>query len=307
MAENVFTRRDMIAGLGALGLGSLLKLPAQDEPAHTVVHMTDFHHRGTPETYKGIEKVVAHVLDNTPKDRVLLLGGDLLDAGMRQTKDETLKRWADVEALLKPFGRRIAAIGNHDVFGWGPESGADPNDPLFGKAMAMDRLGLPAAYYREELGNWRVLVLDSIRRVEDARYQAYLEPEQLEWFEAELALARRDVKPVLVLSHAAILSVAPLFPVESEKEGFWRIPADWMHIDGRKLKDLLAPGDNVKLCLSGHMHLLDRVDYARATHMTTGAVCGAWWNGSNQETPPGYAVVRLWDDGRFERTYVAVE
>jgi hypothetical protein len=59
----------------------------------------------------------------------------------------------------------------------------------------------------------------------------------------------------------------------------------------------------VKVCLSGHIHLVDRVDYLGVSYLCNGAVSGAWWKGPNQEFGNGYAIVDLFPDGAFTSTY----
>jgi 3',5'-cyclic AMP phosphodiesterase CpdA len=76
-----------------------------------------------------------------------------------------------------------------------------------------------------------------------------------------------------------------------------------MHIDARRIKDLFREHPNVKLALSGHIHLKDRVDYNSVTYLCNGAVSGSWWGGPYQECPPGYALVDLFSDGSFEYEY----
>ncbi len=77
-----------------------------------------------------------------------------------------------------------------------------------------------------------------------------------------------------------------------------------MHKDCLELKDLFAQHPNVKLCLSGHLHLLDRVDYNGVTYLCNGAVSGNWWKGRHKDCDEGYAVIDLYDDGSFEHQYV---
>ncbi|MGQ9650788.1 MAG: hypothetical protein ACUVXJ_11815 [Phycisphaerae bacterium] len=60
----------------------------------------------------------------------------------------------------------------------------------------------------------------------------------------------------------------------------------------------------MKVCLSGHVHLIDRVDYLGVSYLCNGAVCGGWWEGPYQECDAGYALVDLYDDGSFEKRYV---
>ena len=77
-----------------------------------------------------------------------------------------------------------------------------------------------------------------------------------------------------------------------------------MHIDARRIKNLFNKHQNVKLCLSGHEHLVDQVSYNNVTYCCNGAVSGAWWKGNYHECAPGYGVVDLYEDGSFNNQYV---
>jgi len=57
-----------------------------------------------------------------------------------------------------------SVIGNHDVWGWGIDDPSLEDDPRYGKAWAVEALGLPGPYYAFELGNWQFLALDSTHR-----------------------------------------------------------------------------------------------------------------------------------------------
>ena len=147
-------------------------------------------------------------------------------------------------------------------------------------------------------------MLDSTQPgVKPGSYTAYLDDEQFDWLGKDLA-AVKAATPVLVMSHIPILSAAAFFDGENAKSGDWRVPGAWMHIDAAKIKDLFAKHPNVKVCLSGHLHLVDRVDYNGVTYLCDGAVCGGWWKGNYHECAPGYAVLDLYPDGSFERQYV---
>jgi Icc protein len=111
-------------------------------------------------------------------------------------------------------------------------------------------------------------------------------------------------KPVLILSHIPIASVAVFYDGENAKEGNWMIPGSWMHIDSAKIIELFSRYSNIKVCLSGHLHLVDEVKYNGITYLCNGAVSGAWWKGKYHQTDAGYAMVDLFDDGSFERKYV---
>ena len=77
-----------------------------------------------------------------------------------------------------------------------------------------------------------------------------------------------------------------------------------MQRDVGPLLELLRPY-NVRLALSGHIHLVDRVDYRGISFLCNGSVCGNWWQGPHQGTPEGYAVIDAWGDGSFQSRYIA--
>ena len=80
-----------------------------------------------------------------------------------------------------------------------------------------------------------------------------------------------------------------------------------MHTDFISLKKLFMGYPNIKVCLSGHIHLQDELDYLAIKYYCNGAVCGNWWKGSFQEFAPAYVVIELYDDGRSVRTMMNYE
>jgi hypothetical protein len=60
----------------------------------------------------------------------------------------------------------------------------------------------------------------------------------------------------------------------------------------------------VRLCLSGHTHLCDRLGCDGITYLRNGAVSGKWWRGDYGEMPPGYAILALFEEGRFRHEHV---
>ncbi len=77
-----------------------------------------------------------------------------------------------------------------------------------------------------------------------------------------------------------------------------------MHLDAAAITDLFADNPNVKLCLSGHIHLRDVVQYNGVTYICNGAVSGNWWKGSYKQTQPGFGVIDLFEDGTFSHQYL---
>jgi Icc protein len=60
----------------------------------------------------------------------------------------------------------------------------------------------------------------------------------------------------------------------------------------------------VKLCISGHVHLQDRVDYLGMSFVCDGAVSGNWWGGAHQECHEGFGVFDLYENGTFAHQYI---
>ena len=63
---------------------------------------------------------------------------------------------------------------------------------------------------------------------------------------------------------------------------------------------------NVKLCLSGHVHYVDGIEYLGVKYLCNGAVSGNWWGDpiALEEFPPVYATIDLFDDGTTENLLV---
>ena len=60
---------------------------------------------------------------------------------------------------------------------------------------------------------------------------------------------------------------------------------------------------NVRLALSGHMHMLDRIDYRGVTFISEGAVSGAWWKGAHKGFAEGFGIVDCTPTGSFQHSY----
>jgi 3',5'-cyclic AMP phosphodiesterase CpdA len=194
-------------------------------------------------------------------------------------------------------------IGNHDVWGWDKEkSKTTGEEPLWGKKRAVQELNLTNRYYSFDIKPWHIIILDSTYPDNAAIYTARLDDEQFEWLKQELETYKN--MHVCIISHIPILSVAAILDGDNEKSGHWSLPAGWMHIDARKIKNLFLMYPNVRLCISGHMHMVDRVLYDDVTYICDGAVCGAWWKGKNYEFDAGYGIFDLYDDGTFGHQYI---
>ncbi|HMQ16647.1 MAG TPA: metallophosphoesterase [Phycisphaerae bacterium] len=138
-------------------------------------------------------------------------------------------------------------------------------------------LGLPSWRRSFDRAGWHFVVLDSITQSGDG-YVGRLDDEQVEWLRADLARTPADT-PVLIVSHIPAGGVRLRALQGRGEPQAWPVSGGLMHTDFRRLRDLLLKHRNVRLCLSGHLHQIDRVEYEGVTHICDGAVSGAWWKG----------------------------
>jgi 3',5'-cyclic AMP phosphodiesterase CpdA len=238
----------------------------------------------------------------TPRADLIVTGGDhVMDAteaglGRARTQWDVYRR--AIAATKTPVK---AVLGNHDIFGWGVKAMSDATAG-YGRAMALDKLELAKPYYSFDAGNWHFIMLDSMTRREFG-YTANFGPEQTEWLKADLRA--NAGKHTILFSHIPILSVCVFFDGGPKRirATEWNVPDSWMHHDAHGIVDLLDE-HNVKLAVSGHIHLVDRCDYRNVTFICDGAVSGNWWKGPLAQFPEGYGVIDLYPDGRCEHEYV---
>lgn len=271
-----------------------------------IAHLTDMHLKEELDAEKWAAACLHHAQSLSDPPDLVINGGDVIMDSLHAEERHVRTQW---EIVTRTFRNECSlpilhCLGNHDVWGWDLEkSKASPADPRFGKAWAREALSLERLYYHHDVGNWRLIFLDSNHTGANRVYDARLDEEQFRWF-AELLRTTAPDRHVMIVSHIPILSAAAYFDGDNIKTGDWIVPGSWMHQDARELKDLFLQHQNVRLAISGHIHLVDRVDYNGVTYLCNGAVSGNWWKGLYHETGPGYAVVDLYSDGTFASQYV---
>jgi 3',5'-cyclic AMP phosphodiesterase CpdA len=266
-----------------------------------IAHFCDVHVQPEKQAANGLARALVDAQERFSPDLILNGGDQVMDVmgAERARATELFALWQDVmkQECSIPL---VNVIGNHDVYGWNTEkSGASPDDSGYGKKWAMDVFGLTNPYYSIDRSGWRIIVLDSTHPVEGGgSYTARLDEDQFSWLRETLEQTPAQ-RPVLVVSHIPILAACTFLDGENEKSGDWVVPGAWMHLDARRIKDLFTQHANVKLCVSGHIHLADMVQYLGVTYACNHAVCGSWWDGARDEFPPAYAIIDLHADGSF--------
>lgn len=319
MSGSSLTRRETLSLLGTSVLGTaflgVIPQVAEAKAANPcrkrclrVAHLTDIHVQPERRANDGMIACLHHVQELKDKPRLILTGGDSIMDSFGADDARTKLQWDIWHKVLKdecsiPVR---SAIGNHDIWGWNKKvSKTTGDEPNFGKLRSTEMLGIDNRFYAFSQCGWHFIVLDSTQHhpKNSDGYTAHLDEEQYDWLKRTL----RDIPkntPVALLSHIPILSASAILFANNAETGDFTCSGGLMHTDCVKLKDLFTKHPNVKLALSGHLHLVDRVDYNGVSYLCNGAVCGQWWRGRNRDCDEGYAVLDLYDDGTFDHQYI---
>lgn len=314
-----YTRRSFLHIAGAAGAavaldGCVSTQPNRGSETNTsssrtrtlrIAHLTDLHvssGRGAPLLAAAC---LRHVHNLPDRPDVIFTGGDSILDALNHTEEDVRSQWEVWTTLFRKHCTLPvhSCLGNHDVWGWNKkDSHTTGTEPLYGKEWARQIFGVESHYRSFPLGGWHIVFLDSTVFDGGTMYYAALDDTQFAWLESDLKSVDPRT-PILIVSHIPILSAAVFYDGDNAKAD-WIIPRAWMHIDSARIKDLFINRPNVRLCLSGHVHLQDRVLYNGVTYVCDGSVSGAVWKGPYHQCNPGYGIVDLYDDGTFEHQYV---
>lgn len=296
-------RRSALKGIGGLLLAPALTFGNASKEKHSVLriaHLTDIHLKDKFGAPAKFAKCLQHVQQQHPKVDFILNGGDVVFDMNKENLSTIDDQWKLVKSTLKSESDLPVhyCLGNHDIW-WNENS---KGQTFYGKQYSMNQLELVKPYYSFTQGGWKFIILDSVHLdIDDTWYIGKLGDEQFSWLENELK--NTDPKtPVLVLSHIPILTAVLM--IEDDIVNKWEMTGGDMHTDTSKIINLFYQHPNVKLCLSGHIHLRDKVVYNNVTYLCNGAVSGAWWEGNRRQTAPGYGLLDLYADGSFDEHYI---
>ena len=303
------TRRRFLAtsaGLAAIGACGVSFADAPNPGRRRVLrvaHLPDVHVKPENKGGEGMAACLRHAQGLDPKPDFILLGGDHVMDCFRQKFDRTKVIWDLYAKVLKdecsiPV---YSCLGNHDVWGWDKGKAETTGDePLFGKKWAIEVAGMPDRYYSFSRGGWKFLVVDSIQPgPTPVSFAAYIDEAQRDWLNRELK-ETPPTTPIFFLSHVPILSAMALYKPRKQATAGGFVNCGDLHTDGTELLDLLSSHPNVKLCVSGHLHLMDYCRIRNLDFYCNAAVCGAWWSGAYGGFAEGYGVYDLYDDGSHD-------
>lgn len=269
-------------------------------------HLSDIHVKPGQVPEAGMAGALHHVQRLKQPVDFIVNGGDAIMDSLEADKSRTQTQWDLFHSILKKENSLPVyhTIGNHDVWGWFVKENKPDADRLYGKVWAVETLGLARRFYSFSKGNWHFIVLDSTQLNPAGGYIARLDEEQLAWLQQELETVPPE-RFICVISHIPVLSIcAGLFFDKTETNGDLLVKRNLMHTDFLALKKIFRRYPNIRVCISGHIHLQEEIEYLGIRYYCNGAVSGNWWKGSFQEFEPAYAVMELFDNGDSRRTMV---
>ncbi|MEO5647557.1 MAG: metallophosphoesterase [Chitinophagaceae bacterium] len=271
-----------------------------------VAFLTDVHVLPTNIAEEGMRKAYRHANALQKKPDFIINGGDSIMDAFAADKAKTQAQW-DVWNKVMSEENKLPiyhVIGNHDVWGWQVKDEAVKLDSLYGKNWVLQQHKMPGRYYSFKKNNWHFIVLDSTQE-NDGGYIAKLDEPQFAWLENELKnVVAGDF--VCIVSHIPIVSFcSTMFLEKNEPNGDFKIIKALLHTDIRRIKALFRQYPAIKVCLSGHVHLQDEVNYLGIKYFCNGAVSGRWWKGPWQEFASAYALFDFHDDGTVARQMIS--
>jgi len=279
---------------------SLPGLSPGKSQALRIAHLTDIHLKNQFDAPTRFTRCLHHMQQQSPRVDLVLNGGDIVFDMNKENIGTISEQWKLYKSVWAgecslPVNY---CLGNHDIW-WNED---DRSQVLYGKEYSMEQIGLQKPYHSFTKGGWKFIILDSVHLdIDNTWYIGKLGDEQFAWLENELK-ATDPSMPVLVMSHIPILTATNL--VDDDVVNKWVMLGGDMHTDVAKIIKLFYKHPNVKLCLSGHIHLREKLVYNNVTYICNGAVSGAWWEGNKHETAPGYGLIDLYTDGSFEENYI---
>ncbi|MDZ4404758.1 metallophosphoesterase [Prosthecobacter sp.] len=298
-----FSRRHFLTSAasltGAAGLLNDVQAATAESKPFSFVFFTDPHVQPEKGAVDGVKMALAKVNALEQKPDFVITGGDLIMDALEVGIDRVETQWKLWDECLKTLeAPSYHTVGNHDVAGWSPKAMIKPGESAYGKALFADRYGQGRTYRSFDHGGWHFIILDSIgldKATND--YMGWIDDDQLAWLQADLEKTGKQT-PIILVTHIPFYSV-------------WHqvILGPKINIGGKALvgnvhdfRKMLGQY-NLKLVLSGHGHISERIQFDKVVYLQGGAVCGMWWKGPVHGNPEGFLQVECHPDGTFTDRY----
>ncbi len=289
----------------ALSIPAAKTMAAPTPKKFRIGFLTDVHVKPTETAEQGMRNAYKHVNALKPGVDFIINGGDAIMDALNASREKVQQQWDVWNRVLQAENKLpiYHCIGNHDAWGWQMTDPAVKNDPLYDKQWVIKEHGMPGRYYSFQHKGWKFIVLDSPQE-NNGGYIARIDEPQFTWLENELKQTDTALH-ICIVSHIPIVSFcSAVFADKNEANGDWRISRALLHVDSRRLTALFSNYANIRCCLSGHIHMQDKVEYRGIQYFCNGAVSGNWWGGPFHDFPAAYALFSFGDDGSVNREMV---
>lgn len=256
--------------------------PGADE--FSFVFMTDIHITPNRQAPEGFKKVMDTV--NQMKPDFVITGGDLIMDALEQKYSRADSLYNMYISMVKEFQMPVYnTMGNHEIYGWYENSGADTNHPEYGKKMFENRIGKRFQSFNHK--GWKIFILDSVIKDGKGGYMGGITEDQMVWIKEELAMTDTTM-PLVISVHIPFITTESQILNGATAANH---PAEVI-TNSKEILDLFK-GHNLKLVLQGHLHYYEELYVFGTRFITGGAVSGAWWKGPYLETEEGFLKVNI--------------
>jgi len=252
--------------------------------------LTDFHLGEGSDSLEQFEQIADRLAASRPQPAAILLGGDIClhHEGAADAYERFCQR------LHVPV---FHAVGNHDVFVDRPDPAGEFARRFGAPNRAVDVRGvrlilLNACEPHPELTGWQ-------------NVQGFVDEATLAWLDEVLADTPLNV-PVVLVSHI------PLRTTFMQRRSGSRLDRLAWHVrNAPAVLERLRRFQRV-VVLQGHLHENERLRDGAIELLSTGAVCGAWWNRKGHPynvdgSPKGYRRILVPRDGPIRSEYVSLD
>ena len=231
-----------------------------DEQHHDLlfIQLSDLHYASSAEQFEQasnkwsmnvdpegiLDELITEINEASP-DLVVMTGDIVADA--KKPDPSLVESWMDY--VSTSIGGRMEApllgvVGNHDVV----------RNEEIGKDLY--RAGFGPVYYSINAGGCHCVILDT-QQLDGTSLVYTVTQQQLDWLQQDLAAADPRV-PILVFCHEP--------------------PVDWENTpENAELLALLAQAE-ISVLITGHWHMNAMLQDEPFPVMTSGSVCGSWWD-----------------------------
>ncbi|MFV0248835.1 MAG: metallophosphoesterase family protein [Tenacibaculum sp.] len=261
-----------------------------------IAFITDMHiSPEIPRSITVLEKIIKTLNNSKLPLDFIINGGDTVYDVFFENREKAEKQW---DAVLKIFDKSTVpiyhVIGNHDIWAWGDKD-ILPSEDGYGKAMPLSKLNMLNPYYTFDKGNWKFIVLDNCQKDKQS-YIVAIDKEQIYWLEHQISVCKQE--NICIISHAPLFSACyQVFQITLNNGKLLQLPAKLLvNKDFKKINSLIN-NPKLKLCLSGHLHMNEDINYSKTRYISCNALSGAKWKGSFLGFPPAYFLIDFYSNG----------